>query len=134
MSIKMLAFGLLLGRAVSLTFIILVLRRQWQLLKLPIEREIKTFRKILFILSCAILAGNIIPVIIDVLTLFVNTGRPPQVRAISIAYAYSNSLTAATSSLLIWFLYRLAAIRPSDSLEKSVQPIAEIKVPKKGTK
>lgn len=111
-SITVIAGLLLVFRVVSDVLIALVIRRQWRLLKLPVpkeyredEKSIKKFRKILFFLSIAIFVGNAIPVVIDALTLFVETGRPANLRAISIAYAFSNATTALVSATLVWLLY-----------------------------
>lgn len=111
-SIVLIAGLLLIFRVVSDILIALVIRRQWRLLKLPIadeykadEKSIKKFRKILFFLSIAIFVGNAIPVVIDGLTLFIETGRPANLRAISVAYAFSNATTALVSATLVWLLY-----------------------------
>ncbi len=111
-SIVLLAGILLTFRVLSDILIAYVIRRQWKLLRLPIpdeykddERSVKKFRKILFFLSIAIFVGNFIPIIIDSLTLFVETGRPAQVKTISVAYAFSNATTALISATLIWLLY-----------------------------
>lgn len=109
MSIRLLAFILLLARLGSMTFIVLVLLKQWRLLQTPIEPYIQRFRKVLFALSVAILLGNLVPIFIDTLTLFVETQRPASVKGISIAYAFSNAITSFISSYLIWTLYRLAS-------------------------
>jgi len=92
-------------------FIYGVIRKQWALMKLPVENEIRHFRWVLFLLSVAILIGNIIPIFVDTLTILFNnpTGRPPQVRPISVMYALSNALTALISAYLIHTLYKLAA-------------------------
>jgi hypothetical protein len=109
MSIQALALILLIGHLISVAFIFTVLRKQYALLKLPIDKHLRTFRRVLFILSAAIFLGNFIPIAIDALTLFVDTGRPPSVRVVSIMYAVSNMVVAVTSSILVWLLYRIAA-------------------------
>lgn len=112
MSIVLIAGLLLIFRVVSDILIAQVIRRQWRLLKLPVpeayredEKSIKKFRKILFLLSIAIFIGNAIPIVIDALTLFVETGRPAELRAVSVAYAFSNATTALISATLVWLLY-----------------------------
>lgn len=107
-SIIELAFILLIAHTVSLVFIFRVLRRQYQLMRLPIDKHLQGFRKVLFLLSCAIFLGNIVPIIIDTLTLFVDTERPSELHTISVVYACSNALTAMASALLIWLLYKIA--------------------------
>lgn len=113
MSIQALAFMLLIGHILSLIFIILVIKKQWRLLKLPVaggdSETVRHFRRMFFFLSLAIVAGNVIPVIIDTLTLFVETGRPAQLKPISVAYAFSNMTTAVVSAFLIWMMYRIAS-------------------------
>lgn len=111
LDIQTLAAILLAGRLVSVTFIVLVLIKQWRLLKLYVEPEIRGYRKLFFVLSLIILAGNCIPIIIDTLTLFVETNRNPNVRSLSIFYALSNSATAAVSAFTIWLIYRTSGRR-----------------------
>ena len=122
-SIQTLALILLLGRAISVTFITLVLRKQWRLLKLPVDKEVRTFRKVLFAISIIILVMNFVPIVIDTLTLFVDTGRPASVKTISVAYALSNSFTCALLSMFVWILYKIAederiAVRAQDAVLK----------------
>lgn len=111
-SITLIASILLVFRLVSCFLIAQVIRRQWGLLKLPVpaeyrndEKSIKKLRKILFFLSIAIFVGNAILAFIDALTL-VETGRPSNLRAVSVVYAaFSNATTALVSAILVWFLY-----------------------------
>ncbi len=112
LSITVIAGLLLIFRVVSDILIALVIRRQWQLLRLPVpeeyrddEKSIKKFRKILFLLSLGIFVGNAIPIFIDALTLFVETGQPAVLRPVSISYAFSNATTALVSATLVWLLY-----------------------------
>lgn len=108
-SIKTLALVLLAMHAGSAAYIFTVLKKQVTLLRLPIDSYLKHFRIILFVLSLAIFIGNIIPIVIDGLTLFIDLGRAASVRPIGIAYAISNAVTAFVSAYLIHMLYRLAA-------------------------
>jgi len=116
-SITLYAAILLLVRIVSMTFITLVLKRQWELLKLPIKnasqydvRVLKQFRVVLFTLVLVIFIGNLVPAIIDIATiLHANTGRPNTVQPVSLIYTLTASVTSLVSSYLIWRLYRLAA-------------------------
>ena len=109
LSIKILAVCLLSLHAISSIYIYGVLRKQVALLKAPITPALKHFRYVLLSLSVVIFIGNIVPIVIDGLTLFVNTGRPANLRIVSILYAFSNALTALVSAYLIHTLYRLAA-------------------------
>lgn len=112
-SIEALAAMLLAFRITSMVFIVLVLLKQLRLMKIPIVKEfdtptIRRMRKVFFIIALVIFLGNFIPIAIDVLTLFVETGRPARVQLISIGYAFSNSLVAMLSSIFIYALYWLA--------------------------
>ncbi len=111
MDIKTVAFILLLGHIVSAVFMLFVVRRQRILSKLPIDPELLPFRKTLNRLSLAILVGNFIPIIIDVLTITAHDSlrREDSPSTIGIMYAVSNAVTAAISAYLIWTLYKQAA-------------------------
>lgn len=122
LDIKTIALCLLIARLISVTFIVLVLVRQYRLFGLPIDfslvpgisklekRSVYRLRRVLFTLSVVIFLGNMIPILIDCLTLFIETSRPAHVHTISIMYAFSNSLTAMFSAIMIWLLYRVAGI------------------------
>lgn len=127
-SLQLIAFFLLVARVISVIFIITVLRLQWRLFKTEIDfrlvpnitrlqkRNVYRVRKVLFALSLIILLGNMIPIAIDLITLFNNNlGRPASIRPISIAYAFSNALTAMFSAIMIWTLYKLAGLSSDDS-------------------
>lgn len=109
LSIKVLAAILIALHILSDVFIGTVLKKQYELLSVKIDRELRSFRMVLFFLSVAIFAGNVIPIVIDGLTIFYHTNRPAHVPPISVAYAASTALVALISAVLIWFLYRLAA-------------------------
>lgn len=121
-SIQFIALCLLIARVISVVFIVAVLLRQWRLFKLPIDfslvpgissmekRSVYRVRRILFTLSVIILLGNMIPILIDTITLFYNPDRPTNVKTISVAYAFSNAITAMLSSIMIWALYKLAGL------------------------
>lgn len=108
-SITTFAILLLIGHTVAAGFIFSVLRRQAALLRQPIDRYYRTFRIGLFALSAIIFIGTIVPMIIDTLTLFVETQRPESLYTISIVYASSNMVRDISSALVIWLLYRISA-------------------------
>lgn len=127
-SLQLIAFFLLVARVISVIFIVTVLRLQWRLFKTEIDfrlvpnitklqkENVYRVRKVLFALSCVILLGNMIPIVIDLITLFNNNlGRPANIRPISIAYAFSNALTAMFSAIMIWTLYKLAGLSTNDT-------------------
>lgn len=120
-NIATLAWILIFCHTGSVIFMSFVLRRQYKLFSHDItyndERfeagdisRIKRFRLGLFLLSCVVLLGNVIPIAIDAITIFGgnSVNRPSQVHTISIMYAVSNALTALISAYLISTLYRIA--------------------------
>lgn len=109
LSIKVLAVFLIISHIISDVFIGIVLKKQYSLLRIKIERELRSFRLVLFFLSVTIFVGNIIPIVIDGLTIAGHTNRPQHVPPISVAYAGSTAAVALVSAVLVWFLYRLAA-------------------------
>lgn len=123
LDIQTIALYLLLARLISVAFIVTVLVKQAKLFGKEIDfslvpnltklqrKSVYRIRTVSFFLSLIILAGNLVPIIIDYITLFNNDlGRPQSVRAISIAYAFLNALTAMFSAIMIWTLYKLAGV------------------------
>lgn len=121
MNIEALAWILIFFHSGSVIFMSFVLRRQFKLFDYDVTyndsrfeesdiKRIKHFRLGLFLLSCVVLLGNVIPITIDVITIFSNNAvnRPTHVHTISILYAVSNALTALISAYLISTLYRIA--------------------------
>jgi cytochrome b561 len=126
-SIQLIAVFLLIARLVSVSFILIVLRLQWRLFGTKIDfglvpnltsfekKQVYLARKVLFILAVAVFLGNMVPIVIDSITIFNdNLGRPSQLQAISVAYATSNALTAMCSAILVWALYRIAGLTATD--------------------
>lgn len=122
-SIQIIAIFLLIARLISVVFILIVLRLQWRLFKTSIDfsmvpnlsnfakRQVYLARKVLFVLAVAVFLGNMVPIVIDTITIFNdNLGRPQELQAISVAYASSNALTAMFSAILVWALYRIAGL------------------------
>lgn len=123
-SIQIIAVFLLIARLISVGFIVTVLILQWRLFKTKIDfslvpnlsnyqkKTIYRARKLLFALAVIIFLGNMVPIMIDTITIISDNaiGRTPNVRAISIAYAGSNALTAMFSAIMIWGLYKLAGL------------------------
>lgn len=121
-SIQVIAFILLIARIVSVSFIVSVLFTQGRQLGREIDfsltpnlskfqkKNVYRIRRILFALSIIILLGNLVPIAIDWITLVTDNsiGRTPNVKPISVAYAFSNALTAMFSAIMIWALYKLA--------------------------
>jgi hypothetical protein len=104
--IKVLAAVLLVMRLVSISFMTLVLKRQYKLFRLPLEPEARHVRLVLMLMAAIIWCGQLIPIAIDTATLFVDTKRSNP-STLGISYAVSNASTAIVSSILFWLMYRL---------------------------
>lgn len=118
-SIEIYVYILLTLSAIALRFIIPVIIKQARLLRAPFEEAEKYdeatrkllvhFRYVLFAITLAIFVFGLIPISINVLTLLVDTGRPPVVKPISFVYSMSVHLQALMLSYLVSRLYRLAS-------------------------
>lgn len=126
-SIQVIAVFLLIARLISVIFIAIVLRLQYKLFGTNIDfslvpnlsnfekSRVYLARKVLFALAVAVFLGNMVPIVIDTITIFNNDiGHPAELRAISVAYASSNALTAMFSAILVWALYRIAGLTGGD--------------------
>jgi hypothetical protein len=124
LSIHILAAILLAAHLGSGFYIGNVLRKQFQLLRLPIDAQLKSFRLVLLLLSITIFVGNFIPILVDAPTALGQTlGRPEHVKIISILYAVSNALTQLISAYMIHTLYRLAAADPEEQGERTEEAL-----------
>lgn len=132
-SIETLALILMFAHSASAIYMSFVLRRQYGLFKVnyddlgidqKLAADIKGFRVTMFVLSCIVFAGNIIPIVIDGITVFTENSlhRNPHVPLISLMYAVSNALTALISAYLIYTLYRIAkgSTDPNELIEKDI--------------
>ena len=123
-SIQIIAFILLIARLISIGFILAVLIKQAKQFGREIDfrlepyltkferRNVYRLRTALFLLAIIIFIGNLVPIAIDYITLIADNslGRTANVRSISIAYAFSNALTAMFSAVMIWALYKIAGV------------------------
>jgi len=95
--------------AVAMFFIIKVLAKQVKLFKYPItDQDISHFRNVLFAISLTIIVMGLIPIAINVATLFIETGRPTTVKPISLIYSLAVHIQTLFLSYLLWRIYRLA--------------------------
>lgn len=109
MDIKVYAAILLIVRIASMILMGAVLKRQLQLFKMPIDKEIKHYRIILFLLALAIFAGNIIPATIDFLTIVDGLTRSAKtINGVGLVYSMAWTATSLLSAILIWWLYRMS--------------------------
>ena len=111
MNIQLLAFLLLIGRLISDVFIVLVLRRQWRIRKIPTHPRLSNIRRVLTLLAVLVFIGNIYPLLLDLYTLFVPGIRTTQqVNLVGVFYSLDNNLTFMFAAILIWMLYKLADV------------------------
>lgn len=109
MDIKIYAAILLFARIVSMILMGYVLRRQLQLFKLPIDKEIRTYRVILFVLALAIFVGNIVPAVIDMLTVTEVVVRSAKtINGVSLWYTLAWTVSSLLSAILIAWLYSMS--------------------------
>lgn len=95
--------------AVAMVFIIRVLLKQLGLFKYTIaDKNISHFRNTLFAISLVIILMGLIPIAINIATLFIETGRPKTVKPISLVYSLAVHLQTLFLSYLLWRIYRLA--------------------------
>ena len=112
MDIKDLSAILLVGQIISVGFIFSVLRLQFGLFKTTIQHDLVAIRRVLFHLAMVIFLGNLIPIVINALTITGAIYRPVlhgRLNFPAIIYTSSNTGVAVASALLIWLLYRMAS-------------------------
>lgn len=121
MDIKVYAAILLVARVISMGFTGAVVLMQLGLFKLPIEgedgmttdrrRRIRSYRKVLFGLAVAAFVSNIIPTVIDILTIFDMLERSSRVvQPASLVYTMTWAGSSILTSILLWSLYYMSYI------------------------
>ena len=118
-SLQLYILILLAISAVSLYFISGVLIKQIRLLKAPFEEAekydeatrklLRRFRKVLFVISLTIIIMGLIPILINVYTLFFITNRPSTIQPLSLIYSLGVHLQGLFLSYLVSRLYQLAS-------------------------
>lgn len=104
MDTRVIAALLLIGRLITVIFILIVLINQIKLLRNNIFPELKPVRKRLFAMNVVLLLGQFIPITIDALGIW---GRGSF--NLLLAYVFSNNITAMIASIVTWDTYNLAA-------------------------
>jgi len=96
--------------AVAMFFIVRVIVKQITLFKYPItDKTVKHFRNTLFAISLVIIIMGLIPIAINVATLFIETSRPSTIKPVSLIYSLAVHLQTLLLSWLLWRIYRLAS-------------------------
>jgi hypothetical protein len=101
---------LLATSALAMYFIIKVVIKQISLFKLSIgDKDIRHFRRTLFAISMTIIFTGLIPIAINIYTLFNKTSRPAEISPVSFIYSMGVHIQALLLSWLLWRIYRLAS-------------------------
>ena len=102
---------LLIIAAIGMFYIFRVIKQQRRLFQYHIEdREVRQFRYTLFAISIVIVVMGLIPIAINLFTLFVDSGgRPRHVSWLSVVYSFGVHIQSLLLSYLLWRIYRLAA-------------------------
>lgn len=101
---------LLVIAAIGMYYIYRVLREQRRLFRYKIaDKDVRHFRIVLFLIAIAIVVFGLIPIGINLYTLFINSaGRPSHVSILSLVYSLGVHLQSLFLSYLLWQIYRLA--------------------------
>jgi hypothetical protein len=118
MTVQRIAIILLIMRIISVSFIILVIKRQYGLFKLRIDTQLVQFRMVMFILGHIFLLGNVLPIITDVYYAFFHISKEVN---LLVYYAISNALTSLVAAFLLWNIYRIAGMELEDKQEEMEQ-------------
>jgi len=111
MDIVTAAIFLALIRIGSVAFITSVLITQIPLLKAHNDFSTRVTQYILLSLALVILLGNLVPIVVDLGTVFGDIRRSSAVlNTVGIGYAFSNAFTSLFSAGLVWGMYRLIAL------------------------
>lgn len=94
---------LLIGRVITFIVMIGVTRKQYRVLKARNYPELRALRHTLLAGSLVVLAGNILPIVIDVMGVFRKGSF-----LLLLAYVFSNNITAMLSAFLLWYNLRLS--------------------------
>jgi hypothetical protein len=106
MDVKNLALILLLLRIVAIFLLGLVINRQIELIRRNNPDYVQSTRKLMLSFSLALLVGNLIPFVVDILTLAVDIPRSSAtVNVVGVVYSLSNAVTSVVYSLLLTILY-----------------------------
>ncbi len=101
--------------AVAMFFIVRVIVKQLSLFKFKItDKTIRHFRNTLFAISMTIILMGLIPIGINLATLFIDTDRPNTVSTISLIYSLAVHMQTLLLSWLLWRIYRLASEKFND--------------------
>lgn len=107
MSVVLYAIMLLVFRVVSLVLILDVIKKQRLLKKRPIRsKKAAILREEMYRLAIIAFGVNIIPIVVDVLTVLSFTTRPNIIHPVSVLYMFSYAVGTLLLTSIIWRMYR----------------------------
>ena len=110
MDIQLYATILLIFRIISSFFIGLVIYRQLTLFRIKLIPKISKYRQVLFAIAAVIMATNIPPIVIDILTMTEDIRRSTNtVNGVGLVYSMTWVLGYTLLSFFIWLLYKISA-------------------------
>lgn len=104
--IQLLAILLLVERLAAVTFISMVLRRQYNLFKYKVDTGLVKLRLIMFGLALVFLLGNVVPIAVDIYYAFISV--PGGADFILQVYTLSNATISLTAAIFLWLIYKIA--------------------------
>lgn len=106
MSIQAAALILLAMRSISTIFLVITLFYQLPLMRAKDTRLLHYLRIILMAITLTLLVGNVVPIIVDALTVFSHLERSTsELVTLSVAYTFSNATVSVASAMGIWAVY-----------------------------
>jgi hypothetical protein len=109
MDVKQAAIGLLILRIISSVALGWVIYKQVKYVRINQPPEEQRIRYGLLSLTVILMAGNIIPILVDVLTIVSDLGRSTnRINAVGIAYTFNNASFAAVAGIAWGLFYILA--------------------------
>lgn len=114
MDIVMYATILLILRLISMAFIGFVFWRQYKLFRIKVVTYIQRHRILLFAMSICIIGMNLVPAVIDIMTIMGSLTRTAAVvNPVSLVYAFTWAFSSMLVCITLWLLYILADITDS---------------------
>lgn len=108
MDIQHAALLLLLLRIISDGFMLRVLAIQYPLLRAGNDPQVKTLRYVLLFFAIGVFLGNMIPIIVDIATIFADVERSSRtLNTVGLFYSFSNAITSVVSAVFFWLIYKV---------------------------
>lgn len=107
MDVVLYASILLVFRIISVWLIVDVIKKQMILRRRPIrDTKARQLREEMYRLVIVALLVNIVPILVDVLTIFNITTRPDVINPVSVLYMFSYAIGTLVITAIVWRIYR----------------------------